>query len=750
MIRSALLLILAVSVAGAGVVYKTPVDVEPAVYMGVDGSDVLVGFNLQALVETGVFVDGFGAASEFRISGAGFVGIDGSPDLPAYRCMVLVGNTGDYRLEVVSEETSVLGLFDIAARQPSPTRDGTTFPYRQNPEVYGNSAFFPGEAVTLESISILRDLRVAWVRFNPVRYNPVTGETIITTEASVRLVATGSPGENELVRAVSGITPEFLPFYEEVLGFDPTGMNTIDGSYLVIGTEASIALCQDLIDWKAEKGYDIQYGIVPTIGNTSGAIDAWIENAFNTWPNPPLYLLICGSNTSVPAPMSGSTAHDNLYGVIGTSTSVPSIHLGRICNQDTDDLAYQTWKIRTYESDPYMPAVSWFQNAISIGSTDFQDPAHSWEYAQIFMASGMSVDYFCSQGGMSPTISGISASVNAGAALISYIGHGDVQYWVTSGFSNTDVAALTNGKMLPWINSIACYNCAYIDNYCFGEAWMNEGSVTAPKGAVGFMGATTSSPVGQTDSLAEYTFRGYFEDEIWHMGAAVDYGKLKVEQFYGFGGAQSNNNMHLVFGCPETDIFCTTSPLPALTASHSEYIHAPGSFTVTVTSAGSPLQGVLVGAAQDGTYLDGAYTDASGVATLTVPTPPSPVNPVTITATYHNRVPYRGSANPITGIEGGDTGSIEPFWMGSPAPNPFSSSTSIPFGLSEAGPVRIEIFDMAGRIVRTLFSGDSTGGSHSVSWNGDDGDGVPLAGGIYLIRIQSGGVSATRPCVLLR
>ncbi|MCC6871159.1 MAG: hypothetical protein IT351_02145, partial [Candidatus Fermentibacter sp.] len=78
MIRSALLLILAVSVAGAGVVYKTPVDVEPAVYMGVDGSDVLVGFNLQALVETGVFVDGFGAASEFRIPGAGFVGIDGS------------------------------------------------------------------------------------------------------------------------------------------------------------------------------------------------------------------------------------------------------------------------------------------------------------------------------------------------------------------------------------------------------------------------------------------------------------------------------------------------------------------------------------------------------------------------------------------------------------------------------------------------------------------------------------------------
>ncbi len=623
MVRIVVLLVLVASLAYPGAVYRASGEVEQAVYTGMDGSDIMLEFNLQALTSENIVVDGFGYSSLLRIPGAGMLAEAGSPDMPALRRMVMLDNTGDYRLEIVSEETSVLGSFDIAAYQPSPTRNGETQPYHQNPAVYASSEFFPGEAVTLESIQILRDLRVGWVRFNPVRYNPVTGETIITTRATVRLVPTGTPGENELVRTASGITPSYIPFYEQVLGFEPAGMNTIDGSYLVIGTTESIALCQDLIDWKMEKGYEVVYGIVPAIGTTSAAIDTWITNAFNTWANPPLYILICGNHNVVPTPLSGGVAQDNQYGVIGTSTSVPSIHVGRLSNEDTDDLAYQTWKIYNYEFDPYMPATSWFQNAISIGSTDFSDPEHSWEYVLIFMGAGMTVDYFCDEGGAVPSIANISASINAGRSLISYIGHGSMTTWVTSGFSNSSVAALTNGRMLPWINSIACQNGAFDDGYCFAEAWMNEGTTAAPKGAIGIMAATTNSPVGQTDSLAEYTFRGYFEEDIWHMGDAVDYGKLKVEEFYGFGGASSNNNMHMIFGCPEMDIFCTTSPLPAMTASHSSSI-APGSFSVTVTSGGSPVEGALVGAVQDSSYLDGALTNASGVAVLTIPSLPSP------------------------------------------------------------------------------------------------------------------------------
>lgn len=732
----------------AGAVYRAPEAVEPASYLGTDGSEITVRFDLTALTVDQTLVDGFGPASLFRIPGGDLVSAIGSPDLPAVRRMVLVGSTGGYDLEVVSEETTILGDYSVAPTQEPVTRNGDAPPYRIDGQVYGSSGFFPAEAATLEGICILRDIRVAWVRFNPVRHNPVTGETIITTSATVRLVPDGRAGENELVRAAQGITPEYLPFYEQVLGFEPAGQNQIAGCYLVIGTTESIALCQDLIDWKREKGYDIQVGIVPTIGNTSAAIDSWITNAFNTWSNPPLYLLICGNHNVVPTPLSGGVAQDNQYGVIGTGTSVPSIHVGRLSNEDTDDLSYQTWKIYNYEYDPYMPTPSWFQNSISIGSTDFSDPEHSWEYAVIFMQHGMTVDYFCDEGGAPPTISAISASINEGTSLISYIGHGSMTTWVTSGFSNSSVNALTNGRRLPWINSIACQNGAFDDGYCFAEAWMNSGSSTTPRGAVGIMAATTNSPVGQTDSLAEYTFRGYFEQNIWHMGSAVDYGKLKVEQFYGFSGASSNNNMHMVFGCPEMDIFCTTSPLPALTAAHSTTIN-PGTFTVTVTSSGSPVQGALVGAVQSDVLLDGAVTNASGVATLTIPTLPNS-NPVTITATYHNRYRYRGTATPGVGIGGEESGPISGIHLGSPAPNPFSSTATISFSVSEPGHARLDVYDMSGRIVGTISDGEFEAGTHTITWNGAGSDGRPLADGVYMIRLAGQGGSATRACVLLR
>lgn len=741
-------LLLCLPAAAATTAWRAPAQVEPAVFLGEDADGILVEFNLQALTAENRFSEGFGSSTQFRIPGGGMLAEVGSPDLPVLRRMVKIDNLGDYRLEIVDEETVTLGIYDIAPWQVPMTRNGDTAPYRINQAVYGSSGYFPGEAATLESIQCLRDIRIAWVRFNPVRYDPVTGETVITTSCTVRLVPTGEPGENEFVRAAQGITREFLPFYEEVLGFDPAGGNSVDGCYLVIGTTASIALCKDLIDWKKEKGYEIAYGVVPTIGSTASAIDAWIANAYNTWPNPPLYILICGDNTQVPTPMSGSTAQDNLYGCVGSSCA-PVIHVGRICNQDTDDLAYQTWKIFNYEFDPYMPTPSWFQNAVSIGSTDFQDPAHSWEYAQIFMAHGMTVDYYCDQGGMPPTIANISASVNEGTSLISYIGHGDTQYWVTSGFSNSNVAALTNGRKMPWINSIACYNGAFTSAYCFAEAWMNEGSPSTPKGAVGFMGATTASPVGQTDSLAEYTFRGYFEQNIWHMGAAVDYGKLKVVEFYGEGGAASNNNMHMVFGCPEMDIDCTTSPLPALVGSHSSSI-SPGVFNVTVTSGGSPVVGALVGAVQDTTYLDGAYTNASGIASLNIPALPSPSAWVTITATYHNRAPYRGTANPGTGIGGGSSGVAQAVWLGNAAPNPFAASTQISYSVPGGGFSRLSVFDLSGRMVATLASGDIPAGMHSAVWNGLDSNGNPVGSGMYLLRLETPLGSAGSSCVVLR
>jgi len=466
LVMSLLLLTIA---ANADILYRNEDFTEAAEYIDTDAEGILIEFTLPALIAERAVIGEFGESTILRIPGEGMGMPVGSPDLPVIRRMVLIPNTGAVSVETVSEDCSPLGIFSIGPFQEYPTRSEGPAPYRIDENIYSGSEFYPAQPVTVERVSILRDIRVAWVAFSPVQYNPVTGETRISTNITVRLTTDGS-GENEIHRPFSGHTRSFLPIYEQVLGFEPLGTDVIDGSYLVIGSEESIGYAQDLIDWKREKGLDVQYGIVPAIGSSASAIDAWIENAYSTWSNPPEWILIVGNENVVPPYYASGTEADNQYGVIGSGVD-PSIHVGRICG-DTDALAYQCWKIEMYERDPYEPASSWFQQAISIGSTDFEDPLMSYRYAQVFNADGMNTTLYCNSGtygGTPPSVSNISASVNDGASMISYIGHGSETTWVTTGFSNSDVANLSNGRRLPWISSIACQNSAFDNSYaCFG------------------------------------------------------------------------------------------------------------------------------------------------------------------------------------------------------------------------------------------------------------------------------------------
>ncbi|MCD6588823.1 MAG: hypothetical protein J7K88_09755, partial [Candidatus Fermentibacteraceae bacterium] len=469
----AVVLILAVS-AFAGIVYRAPQPVETAEFIGTDGGPV-VEFNLTALETVDSYVSGYGSGTVFRVPGGGYGAEVGTPDVPCIRRMVQIPNTGDISLEIISSETSVLGNYSVLPMQPFMDRNGNTSPLKVNEDVYNTSEAYPSTPVVIESVSILRDIRVAWVRFNPVSVNPVTGETYITTNVKFRLVSGSSQGENELLRAPSGMTRSYIPLYNDVLGLQLTDA-VVDGSYLVIGPEDAVALASDLIQWKREKGYEVHVATTETIGTTSSEVDSYIENAFNTWTNPPEYCLLLGDEGAVPVYWVGSTASDNQYGVIGTGVD-PSIHVARLCS-DTGSLAYTAWKVFSYETAPYEPASSWFQFAVSIGSDSFQDPLMSWRYKQIMANDGnMDVMLYSpdgSYGGINPTVANLSAEFNEGTSLVSYIGHGGITSWVTTGFNNSDVAALTNGRMLPWISSIACNNAEFGGGTtCFGEAWLN-------------------------------------------------------------------------------------------------------------------------------------------------------------------------------------------------------------------------------------------------------------------------------------
>jgi spore coat protein A len=77
-------------------------------------------------------------------------------------------------------------------------------------------------------------------------------------------------------------------------------------------------------------------------------------------------------------------------------------------------------------------------------------------------------------------------------------------------------------------------------------------------------------------------------------------------------------------------------------------------------------------------------------------------------------------------------------------PNPFATATTIVYELPRELPVRLAVYDAAGRAVRLLDRGVRPAGAHPVRWDGRDDDGRALASGLYLVRLQAGEETVVR------
>ncbi|MCX5800005.1 MAG: T9SS type A sorting domain-containing protein [Candidatus Eisenbacteria bacterium] len=83
-------------------------------------------------------------------------------------------------------------------------------------------------------------------------------------------------------------------------------------------------------------------------------------------------------------------------------------------------------------------------------------------------------------------------------------------------------------------------------------------------------------------------------------------------------------------------------------------------------------------------------------------------------------------------------------------PNPFNPVTRIEFGLDEQARVSLRIYDISGKVVRTLVQESMSAGRHNATWNGEDESGMAVASGIYVCRLEAGSKTALRKMVLLR
>jgi hypothetical protein len=85
-----------------------------------------------------------------------------------------------------------------------------------------------------------------------------------------------------------------------------------------------------------------------------------------------------------------------------------------------------------------------------------------------------------------------------------------------------------------------------------------------------------------------------------------------------------------------------------------------------------------------------------------------------------------------------------------PVPNPFNPAVTISWELARSGTVRLAIYDLQGRRIRTLLDAERAAGSGRVVWDGTDEAGRSAASGTYLVRMESDGVTAASKITLVR
>ena len=90
------------------------------------------------------------------------------------------------------------------------------------------------------------------------------------------------------------------------------------------------------------------------------------------------------------------------------------------------------------------------------------------------------------------------------------------------------------------------------------------------------------------------------------------------------------------------------------------------------------------------------------------------------------------------------------FRLGEARPNPFNPRTMISFDLPEAAEVRLAIYDISGRLVRTLVRGTYPAGHHGVEWDGTAQSGSAVGSGVYFYEISADQFRAGRRMILRR
>lgn len=501
----------------------------------------------------------------------------GMPDLAKLYTTIIIPDTDEMEVKIVSSSYQEFENIAVAPSKGHFTRDirpeDVPFVYG---DVYNEDAFWPGDLAQLEDPFIMRDFRGQTVTIFPYQYNPFTQTLRVYTDIVVEVVSTGKEGLDPKTRTRDYISmvPEFGHIYHRFF----LNMSAADKSYQVLeGEEGSLLIIAydsfmeamvPFVNWKRQTGRKTVMVSRTEAGNTAAGIKAYVQNYYDENPDFAHLLLVGDAPTQMPVGQASGGQSDNWYGFLEGNNSYNDIFVGRFSAETVAHVETQVQRMIEYERD-LDESDTWLAKGMGIARNEGTGSGHNGEndYHHMDFIRDTLLNYTYDEvlkrydgnvpGVPNTNAAQMSADFNEGIGIVNFCNHGSVTGWSVANYSITHVNQLTNVGMLPFIWSVACVNGAFVNAFCFAEAWLRATHEGQPTGAIGMMAATINQPwqppmTGQDEMvtlLAEQSiFPGINTYQRTFGGISIN-GSMAMIPAHGASGI-STHQTWILFGDP--------------------------------------------------------------------------------------------------------------------------------------------------------------------------------------------------------
>jgi PKD repeat protein len=487
-----------------------------------------------------------------NLPGAILFNDEGMPNLPGEGRYIAIPQGAVARLKILSQRTEILHNVEIVPAPNIPAEnDDRPLRYVKNASVYSQNAFYPADPIKISGHEQIRGVDAVLLGITPFQYNPVTKDLIVYRDIRVQIDFEGGNGhfgdDAYRNRYWDPILQDALLNYSSlpVIDYNQRYQSyskkaaSEECEYIIISPDGS-----DFLRWADSLAiFRNQQGILTHVfsltdvgGNTTNAIETFVNNAYNNWTIKPAAVMLMGDygtdqQSNVISPLktlAGETfPSDHTYADVNSDNMAEIVFSRLVANNDAQ-LTTMCSKILNYERNPptdtsyYQHPITalgwqterWFQlcsevvggyfrtklgkhpvriNAIYQGtpSTIWSSNSNTNQIVSYFGPAG--TGYIpqtpaempcCWTGGNAAQI---NAAIEDGSFMLQHRDHGYEAGWGEPAYSSSNVDALHNLKP-TFVMSINCLTGKYNLTYdCFAEHFIKHQYNGQNSGALGLV-----------------------------------------------------------------------------------------------------------------------------------------------------------------------------------------------------------------------------------------------------------------------